>query len=56
MKDNKLFWGVITDKNTFIIHADYFDAKNIFSHPFLYNIKHRTNVVQYLSKKMNKSL
>ena len=46
--------GVIVKGRNFIIHAEYFDAKNIFSHRFIKNLKHRPNVVQDLSTPMNK--
>ena len=51
-----IFGGITFKGGKFIIHAEYFDAKNIFSHPFLQNLKHRPNVVQYLSKPMKKAL
>ena len=51
-KDNKpvLFWCYI--KNKFIIHHDFFDANNIFSHLFIQNLKHKPNMVQDLSRKI----
>ena len=39
-------------QKTFIIHPDCFDANNIFSHPFIQNLKHKPNMVQYLSRQM----
>ena len=53
---SKLFVGIIRQKRKFIIHPEYFDAKNIFSHPFIQNIKQKLNMVQDLSKQMNISL
>ena len=38
------------------ICAGYFDANNIFSHPFIRNLKHRPNEVQDLSKPTKKAL
>ena len=40
----------------FIIHPKYFDASNIFSRPFIKNIKHKPNMAQDLSRQMNISL
>ena len=48
--------GITIKGRKFIIHAEYFDANNIFSHRFLQNIKHRPNVVQDLSTPMNKAI
>ena len=48
---SKLFFG-IADKNRNIIHAEYFDAKNIFSRPFIQNLKHKPNRFHDLSKKL----
>ena len=47
---SNFFVGITDKKGEFIIHAEYFDAKNIFSHQFLHNIKHIPNVFQHLSK------
>ena len=55
-KTRKSFVRIKVKGRKFIIRAKYFDAKNISSHPFLQNIKHRPNVVQDLSKPMNKAL
>ena len=52
----KFFVGITVKGIKFIIHAEYFDANNIFSHPFLQNIKHIPKVVQYLSNPMKKAL
>ena len=49
---SKLFVGITYKKIKFIIHPEYFDAKNIFSHPFIQNLKHKPNMVQNLSIKM----
>ena len=53
---SKFFVGVTVKGRKFIIHEEYFDAKNIFSHQFLQNLKHRPNMVQHLSKKTKKAL
>ena len=47
---------LLPTKKKFIIHAEYFDADNIFSQPFLHNLKHKPNVVHYLSRQMDISL
>ena len=47
---------VLHTKKKFIIHPEYFDVNNIFSHPFIQNIKHKTNMVQDLSIKMGIAL
>ena len=56
-KDNKqvICWYYI-QKIKFIIHSEYFDANNIFLHLFIYNLKHKPNMVQDLSRKMNIAL
>ena len=54
-KTSKFFVG-ITKKKEFIIYPELFDANNIFSHLFIQNIKHKTNMVQYLSRKIKRSL
>ena len=47
----------ITYKNiNSIIRPEYFDANNIFSYPFIQNIKHKPNMVQELSRKMKIAL
>ena len=43
---SKFFVGIKVKGGNFIIHVEYFDAKNIFSHLFLQNLKHRPNVFQ----------
>ena len=43
----KFFVG-ITKKRKFIIHPECFDANNLFSHPFIKNIKYKPNTVQDL--------
>ena len=48
----KLFVGITYKKRKFIIHTEYFNANNIFSHPFIQNLKHKPNMVQDLSRKM----
>ena len=56
-KDNKqvICWYYI-QKREFIIHPEYFDANNIFSHPFIQNLKHKPNMVQELSIQMKIAL
>ena len=48
---SKLFVGLTYKKRKFIIHPEFFDANNIFSHPFIQNLKHKPNIVQDLSRK-----
>ena len=48
----KLFFGIIYKKRKFIIHPRFCDAKNIFSHPFIQNIKNKPNMVQDLSRQI----
>ena len=38
------------------MNPEYFDANNIFSHPFIKNLKHKPNMVQDLSRKMKISI
>ena len=52
----KFFVDITYKKRNFIIHPEYFDANNIFSHPFIQNIKHKPNMVQDLSRQMKISL
>ena len=47
------FFVDITFKSIYIIHPEYVDANNIFSHTFIQNLKHKTNMVQYLSRQIN---
>ena len=51
---NKLFVGIPYKKIKCIIHLEYFYANNIFSHPFIQNLIHKPNMIQYLSKQMKK--
>ena len=53
---SKFFVGIKVKGRKFIIHGEYFDATNIFSHPFLHNLKHIPNIVQDLSKPIKKAL
>ena len=53
---SKLSLLITYKKRKFIIHPEYFDANNIFSHPFIQNLKHKPNMVQYLSRQMKISL
>ena len=57
MKDNKqvLCWYYI-QKRQFTIHPEYFDARSIFSHQFIKNIKHEPNMFKDLSRQMKISL
>ena len=50
---SKFFVGFISKNRKFIIHTECFGANNIFSHPFIHNIKHKPNMVQDLSIKIN---
>ena len=43
-KTSKYFVGITVKGRNFIIHMEYFDAKNIFSHRFLRHLKHIPNV------------
>ena len=47
---SKLFVGLTYKKRKFIIHPEFFDANNIFSHPFIQNLKHKPNIIQDLSR------
>ena len=51
-----LFVGITYKKRKFIIHPEFFDANNIFSHPFIQNLKHKPNMVQDLSREMKIAL
>ena len=53
---SKFFFGTTYRKRKFIIHPKYFDANNIFSHPFIQNLKHKPNMVQELSRQMKIAL
>ena len=53
---SKFFDGIRYKKIEFIIHPKYFDANNIFSHPFIQNIKYKPNMVQDLSRQIKVSL
>ena len=53
---SKFFVDIKYKKRDFSIHPECFDAKNIFSHPFIHNLKHKPNMVQDLSKQMMISL
>ena len=48
---SKLFVVIEYKKRKFIIHPSYFYANNIFLHPFINNLKHKSNMVQDLLKK-----
>ena len=51
-KTSKFFVGITYKKMKFIIHPEYFDANNIFSDPFIQNLKPKPNMVQDLSIKI----
>ena len=53
---SNFFVDITVTGRRFIIHAEYFDAKNIFSHQFPHNIKYRPNIFQDLSKPTRKAL
>ena len=55
--DNKqvLCWYYM-QKRKFIIHPEYFYVNNIFLRQFIQNIKHKSNMVQNLSRQMNIAL
>ena len=43
-------------KKRFFIRPNFFDANNIFSHPFIHNIKNKPNMVQDVSRQIKISL
>ena len=45
---SKLFVGFTYKNRKFNILPAFFDASNIFSHPFIQNLKHKPNMVQEL--------
>ena len=45
--------GITYKKRNFIIHPEYFDANNIFSHIFIQNLKYKPNIFQDLSIQKN---
>ena len=51
---SKFIVGITYKKIT--IHQEYFDAKNIFSHSFIHNLKHKPKIFQDLSIQMKISL
>ena len=55
-KTTSKFIVVITPPKKFIINPELFDANNIFSHKFIQNLKHKPNMVQYLSRQMKISV
>ena len=46
---SKFFVGVTYKNREFNILPGFFDASNIFSHPFIQNLKNRPNMFQDLS-------
>ena len=55
-RTSKFFVSITVKGRKFIINAEYFDAKNVFSHRFIQNLKHRPSVAQYLTTPMQKAL
>ena len=55
-KKNEFFVGITYQKRKFIIHPEHFDANDIFSDPFIQNIKHKPNMIQDLSRQINIAL
>ena len=53
---SKLLVVITKKKRKFIIHTEYFDANNIFSHLFIQNLKHKPNMFQELSIQIEISL
>ena len=53
---SKFFVGITYKKRKSNIHPDNYDAMNIFSHPFIQNLKHKPNIVHDLSRQMKISL
>ena len=51
-KTSKLFVGIKFKKRKFIIHPEYFDARNIFSHPFIQNLKRKPNMIHDMSRQV----
>ena len=47
-KTGKLFVGITPKKRKFVIHPEFFDAKNIISDLFIQNIKRKPNMVHEL--------
>ena len=44
-KTSKFFVSITYKKRKFIIHPEFFDANNIFSNPFIHNLKQKPNIV-----------
>ena len=53
---SKLFVVITMKKRNFIIHPEYFDAKNIFSYQFIRNQRQKPNMVVGLSRQMKIAL
>ena len=47
---SKFSVGITPKKRKFIIHPEFFYPSNIFSHPFIHNLKHKPNIFQDLSR------
>ena len=43
---SKFIVGITYRKRKFLIHPEYFDANNIFSHSFIQNLNNKPNMVQ----------
>ena len=56
MKSSKLCVGITSKIGKFIIHPEFFDAKNIISYSFIQNLKLKTNMFHDLSRQMKISL
>ena len=54
--DKQVFNWYYIHKKKFIIHPEYFDANNIFSRPVFHHLKHKSNMVQNLSRQMKIAL
>ena len=55
-KTRNFFVGITSKKIRFIIHPGFFDANNIFSDPFIQNLKRKPNMVHDLSRQIKISL
>ena len=52
----KSFVGIKYKKRKYMIHPGYFYANNIFSHPFIQNLKHKPNIFHDLSRQIKIAL
>ena len=53
---SKLCIGITDKKRKSIIHAEYFDANNIFSYSFIHNLIHKPNRVHDISRQIKIAL